>query len=40
MADRYIIHYSLAGDANTVQYQDIIELLSIKIYAQQYAQSA
>ena len=38
MADRYTIHYSLAADANTVKYQDIIELLSIKIYAQQYAQ--
>ena len=37
-ADRYTIHYSLASSANTVQYQDIIELLSIKIYAQQYAQ--
>ncbi len=37
-ADRYTIHYSLASSANTVQYQDIIEMLSIKVYAQQYAQ--
>ena len=36
MADTVTLHYSLPAAANTSMYQDIIELLSIKIHAEQY----
>ena len=36
MADNVILHYSLPESANTSSYQDIIELLSIKVHAEQY----
>jgi hypothetical protein len=36
MADTITLHYSLPESANTSAFQDIIELLSIKVHAEQY----
>jgi len=39
MTDRLVLKYSLPSSANTSAYQDIIEMLSIKIHAEQYVKN-